>query len=121
MAVCDWCGKTTSKPKEFANGRTNLRLCKLCEAEYEFKQNPNASLEELRPKPGLAARVGMGCIRMYQMVSRFTPPMCRFTPTCSQYTSEAIERYGLIKGSWMGTKRILRCHPFHAGGHDPVP
>ncbi len=46
---------------------------------------------------------------------------CRFTPTCSHYTYEAIDKYGLIKGSWMGFKRILRCNPFNAGGYDPVP
>ena len=46
---------------------------------------------------------------------------CRFYPTCSQYTYEAIEKYGLIKGIYLGTKRILKCNPFHPGGTDPVP
>lgn len=46
---------------------------------------------------------------------------CRFYPTCSQYTLEAIEKYGLAKGLYLGTKRILKCHPFHPGGIDPVP
>lgn len=49
------------------------------------------------------------------------PPSCRFYPTCSQYAIEAIEKYGAIRGSFMALKRILRCHPFHPGGHDPVP
>ena len=53
-------------------------------------------------------------------VSPFLPPACRFEPTCSEYTREAVERYGALKGSWMGFKRLLRCHPFCKGGHDPV-
>ena len=54
------------------------------------------------------------------MVSPFLPPACRFEPTCSEYAREAVERYGALKGMWMGLKRILRCQPFCKGGHDPV-
>ena len=54
-------------------------------------------------------------------ISPRLPPSCRFTPTCSQYTYEAIERFGAAKGSWMGLKRLSRCHPFNPGGYDPVP
>lgn len=54
------------------------------------------------------------------VVSPFLPPACRFEPTCSEYTHQAIEKYGAIKGIWMGLRRLLRCQPFCEGGHDPV-
>ena len=54
------------------------------------------------------------------IVSPFLPPACRFEPTCSEYAREAVQRYGALKGTWMGLKRILRCQPFCKGGHDPV-
>ncbi|RJQ68944.1 MAG: membrane protein insertion efficiency factor YidD [Desulfobacteraceae bacterium] len=61
-------------------------------------------------------------IRAYQLiVSPVLGPACRFAPSCSQYAMEAIERHGLLKGSWLGCKRLLRCHPWCDGGYDPVP
>lgn len=67
-------------------------------------------------------RLALSLIRLYQgTISEVVPPSCRFMPTCSQYTYEAITKYGFFKGGWLGARRIARCHPFHAGGYDPVP
>lgn len=67
-------------------------------------------------------RLALGMIRFYQRrISPALPPSCRFTPTCSTYTYQAIEKYGFFKGSWLGMKRIARCHPWNPGGYDPVP
>lgn len=66
--------------------------------------------------------VALGLIRLYQMtISQGTRPSCRFVPSCSQYTYEAIEKYGFFRGTWMGIMRLVRCHPFNRGGYDPVP
>jgi uncharacterized protein len=63
----------------------------------------------------------LGAIRLYQtVVSPIIRPSCRFIPTCSEYAHEAIEYFGPSKGLWMGLRRLLRCHPLHPGGYDPV-
>ena len=75
--------------------------------------------------------IPMGLIRLYQktlspdhsplMLRLLSHGVCRFYPTCSEYTYQAIEKYGITKGSWLGLKRIVRCNPFNPGGIDPVP
>ncbi len=75
------------------------------------------------PENGSAMRqVLMAIIRLYQLtLSPLLGPCCRFHPSCSCYAHTAIERYGVSRGTWLGLKRLLRCHPFTAGGYDPVP
>ena len=66
--------------------------------------------------------IALFLIRLYQnTLSVILPPSCRFTPSCSQYGYEAIQRFGWRRGWWSALRRIARCHPFHAGGLDPVP
>jgi putative membrane protein insertion efficiency factor len=68
----------------------------------------------------LARQALIGLVRAYQLlISPLLGPNCRFTPTCSQYFIEAVNKYGALRGSWRGLRRILRCHPFHPGGLDP--
>ena len=62
-----------------------------------------------------------GVLRLYKVaVSPFLPSACRYYPSCSEYMRQAVEKYGVARGLWMGVKRLSRCHPFHAGGLDPV-
>ena len=77
---------------------------------------PNNSLAQR-----ILRKVGVGAIVFYQLcISPFLPPSCRFYPTCSDYCRKAIGRYGLLKGGWLGMKRLVRCHPLNPGGYDPV-
>lgn len=70
---------------------------------------------------GIGVWIGTRLIRLYRIVFAFVPSQCRFEPSCSRYTEQAIQKYGLWRGSWMGAKRIGRCHPWNPGGYDPVP
>ena len=67
-------------------------------------------------------RLAIAFVRFYQrLISPFLGNNCRFQPTCSHYAIEAINRFGVVKGCWLASKRILKCHPLNAGGEDPVP
>jgi hypothetical protein len=68
-----------------------------------------------------AQPVALRLLRVYKWaISPLFPPACRYVPTCSEYAMEAVERYGVLRGTWMGLARIMRCHPFVKGGYDPV-
>ncbi len=68
------------------------------------------------------SKILMGIIRGYQLLlSPWLGRNCRFYPSCSCYAHTAIERYGAVQGTWLGLRRLLRCHPFNEGGYDPVP
>jgi putative membrane protein insertion efficiency factor len=70
----------------------------------------------------MIARLLLALIRFYRgYISPMFPPVCRFTPTCSQYAMEAIQKYGAWRGGWLALKRICRCHPLGGSGYDPVP
>ena len=66
-------------------------------------------------------KILIGLIKFYQyIISPYLPPSCRYTPSCSTYSVEAISRFGILRGSWMAIRRIGRCNPWHEGGYDPV-
>ncbi|MGD2215684.1 MAG: membrane protein insertion efficiency factor YidD [Gemmatimonadales bacterium] len=70
----------------------------------------------------MLAKFFVTVVRGYQVVvSPLLPPACRYTPSCSQYAIDALKRHGALKGTWLAVRRLARCHPFRAGGHDPVP
>ena len=73
-------------------------------------------------EPTIAARILLFFVRAYQyLFSPFLGAQCRFTPSCSQYAIAALTKYGALKGGYLTSRRLLRCHPWHAGGYDPVP
>lgn len=79
-------------------------------------------MKTAQPGEKMSVKLAIALIRGYQhTLSLLIGPCCRFYPSCSHYWVEALERHGLLRGTWLGMKRILRCHPFHPGGYDPVP
>ncbi len=74
------------------------------------------------PRPGLVVRVLLSLIGAYRRwVSPLLGPRCRFLPSCSAYAGQALQAHGAARGGWLAVRRLARCHPFHPGGHDPVP
>ncbi|NLK51400.1 MAG: membrane protein insertion efficiency factor YidD [Syntrophomonadaceae bacterium] len=70
----------------------------------------------------MGSKLIIGCIKLYRgLVSSWSPPSCRYIPSCSRYALEAVEKYGPIKGLWLSVCRVLRCHPWGGYGYDPVP
>ncbi len=99
-----------------------------CHEEEVACRDKGAGPDERQPGAGRpavkSAPVALCCVvllRGYQyFISPLFPPSCRYTPTCSQYAVEAVQRYGAVRGLYLAVRRILRCHPFGGGGYDPV-
>ena len=113
---CCW---TKSRPDQ-------LRSCKRRQVQaavLESVQQPDRTLVRVRPESQVNMRsVALGMIRFYKRyISPGLGSNCRFYPSCSEYTYQAIEKYGVLRGSLMGGWRIMRCNPFNKGGYDPVP
>lgn len=98
--------------------------------EDEGRKINNEMKEEMKEEKGsttnqwkiILRKIFLLPVYFYRVfISPLTPPSCRYTPTCSQYMVEAVLKYGIFKGGWLGIKRILRCHPWGGSGYDPVP
>jgi putative membrane protein insertion efficiency factor len=98
-------------------GATKLRM------SHPDRLGRNGDLRKIyRSATGIVSRVLMLGIWLYRNTLRLAfPPSCRFHPSCSEYATEALKKFGPFKGGWLSAKRLLRCHPFHPGGYDPLP
>ena len=110
-------GLTVAK-KNVRRAHERNRIKRLTRESFRLRQHELPAMDfVVVAKKGVAA-----LIRVYQrLISPLLGPHCRFTPTCSSYGIEALRRFGVIKGSWLTVKRVLKCHPLHPGGDDPVP
>lgn len=88
---------------------------------HDPEENLPAKRTLLSRLSGGVRAAAIGCIRAYQATAPIRPRVCRYHPSCSEYTAQAIRKYGLYTGVALGFRRILRCNPFSPGGHDPVP
>jgi len=93
------------------------------DSERRFGDFANERVMKISSKTAeLPTKVGQGLIRAWQhSIGPMIPSSCRFLPTCSRYTYQALGEHGFWRGSWLGVKRIGRCHPWSTGGYDPVP
>lgn len=86
-----------------------------------MKSNSNKKINIIKEVNTLLAKLLIYMVRIYQKyISPMRGPTCRFYPTCSQYSIEAYKKYGAMKGTYLTIRRILKCHPFHPGGYDPL-
>jgi putative membrane protein insertion efficiency factor len=110
------------KTEHNQSGSGQVLLNDLPDEQEDALSEDGPSAEDEAENSTFVVRLALGAIGFYQrFLSPLTPPSCRFYPTCSHYAFGSIRRFGLLRGGWLGLKRLCKCHPFHPGGYDPVP